>query len=236
MPNDDMNTTISASRVPRRTSAYASPHRKRTFDGIRRLHVLCGLLLCCAFHGKATTYVISTDGLPLTADHMAALGASSGVGTPGYVFFSPTMVGSINGTPIYFGGYGPNSAVFGIAGDLNLSGGDQIIGVGKYFLDLEVGNNAVIPAGANITVQGWISPNGSIWNPGDKIFVKSPMAMLSQYLKIMSATKCIYLVEILCTVQIFKLINMKYTVQINGLYKDKYQCFLLILEKLSVSI
>jgi prophage tail gpP-like protein len=40
----------------------------------------------------------------------------------------------------------------------------------------------------NITVQGWIAPNGSIWNPGDKVFVKSPMAMLSQYMKIMSAT------------------------------------------------
>jgi prophage tail gpP-like protein len=41
---------------------------------------------------------------------------------------------------------------------------------------------------ANITVQGWLRGGAALWKPLDEVFVKSPMAMLQQQLKIRSAT------------------------------------------------
>jgi len=78
--------------------------------------VLLALALCGAMECRATVYVISTDGVPLNTNLLADIGAASGLTTPGYVFFSPTNLGQINGTPIYFTGYDSDSAaVFGIA-------------------------------------------------------------------------------------------------------------------------
>jgi len=110
---------------------------------------------------RATTYVISTDGVPLSTEHLTAIGATQGTNTPGFVFFSPTRLGSINGTPLRFGGYANSAAVFAIAGDLNLSASDQILGVGANFLKLEVGNSAEIPSGARISVQAFGSFPGA---------------------------------------------------------------------------
>jgi hypothetical protein len=82
--------------------------------------------------------------------------------TAEYEFFSPANVGQIGRTPINFTGYDSHSAaVFGIAGDLNLSDGEEIIGVGGNFLRLEVGNNANISTGAVITVQGFSGFGGA---------------------------------------------------------------------------
>ncbi|MEH2565338.1 phage baseplate assembly protein [Bradyrhizobium sp. AZCC 2289] len=41
---------------------------------------------------------------------------------------------------------------------------------------------------ANITVQGWLRGGAALWKPLDEVFVKSPMAMLQQQLKIRTAT------------------------------------------------
>jgi prophage tail gpP-like protein len=41
---------------------------------------------------------------------------------------------------------------------------------------------------ANITVQGWLRGGVALWKPLDEVFVKSPMAMLQQTLKIRTAT------------------------------------------------
>jgi prophage tail gpP-like protein len=41
---------------------------------------------------------------------------------------------------------------------------------------------------ANITVQGWLRDGASLWKAGDQVFVKSPMAMLNQELKIRTVT------------------------------------------------
>jgi len=41
---------------------------------------------------------------------------------------------------------------------------------------------------AQVTVQGWLRAHGSLWKVGDNVFVQSPMAMLSQTLKIQQAT------------------------------------------------
>jgi hypothetical protein len=117
--------------------------------------VLFALALCGAMECRATVYVISTDGVPLNTNLLADIGAASGLTSPGYVFFSPTNLGQINGTPIYFTGYDSDSAaVFGIAGDLNLYFDDVVLGVGGKFLRLEVGNNANIAVGAKVSVQG----------------------------------------------------------------------------------
>src|SRR5215475_4791577 len=53
---------------------------------------------------RATTYVISTDGAPQSNGYLQAIGATQGTNTPGFVFLSPTSLGSINGTTINFGG------------------------------------------------------------------------------------------------------------------------------------
>ncbi|HEV7925279.1 MAG TPA: hypothetical protein VGR14_07990 [Verrucomicrobiae bacterium] len=119
------------------------------------LLALFALALCGAMECRATVYVISTDGVPLNTNLLADIGAASGLTSPGYVFFSPTNLGQINGTPIYFTGYDSDSAaVFGIAGDLNLYFDDVVLGVGGKFLRLEVGNNANIAVGAKVSLQG----------------------------------------------------------------------------------
>jgi prophage tail gpP-like protein len=41
---------------------------------------------------------------------------------------------------------------------------------------------------ATITVQGWLRSGKALWHAGDDVHVKSPMAMLNQVLKIMTAT------------------------------------------------
>lgn len=41
---------------------------------------------------------------------------------------------------------------------------------------------------ANITVQGWLRGGTALWKPLDEVFVRSPMAMLQQQLKIRTAT------------------------------------------------
>jgi hypothetical protein len=41
---------------------------------------------------------------------------------------------------------------------------------------------------ANITVQGWLKPNGLLWKEGDQVAVDSPMALLNMGLKIESTT------------------------------------------------
>jgi prophage tail gpP-like protein len=41
---------------------------------------------------------------------------------------------------------------------------------------------------ANITVQGWLRGGTALWKPLDEVFVKSPMAMLNDQLKIRTAT------------------------------------------------
>src|SRR6516165_11846386 len=77
----------------------------------------CAMLACPTLEARAgTTYVISTDGAPLDPNYLQAIGASQGLSTPGFVFLSPTTLGSINGTPINFGGYSNNTAYFGVAG------------------------------------------------------------------------------------------------------------------------
>jgi len=42
--------------------------------------------------------------------------------------------------------------------------------------------------GATIVVQGWLRDGKSLWQAGDQVFVRSPMAMLNQELKVVSAT------------------------------------------------
>jgi hypothetical protein len=140
------------------TFCYGLRTAKRHF-----LNLSAGAALAClALPAQAgTTYVISTDGASLDPDYLNAIGASQGLATPGFVFLSPTTLGSINGTPLAFGGYagsgtyaGNDTAVFGVAGDLNLGSGDQILGVGGKFLKIIVGNDAHIYSGANISVAG----------------------------------------------------------------------------------
>jgi prophage tail gpP-like protein len=41
---------------------------------------------------------------------------------------------------------------------------------------------------ATVTVQGWLRSGRELWHAGDDVHVKSPMAMLDQVLKIMTAT------------------------------------------------
>ena len=41
---------------------------------------------------------------------------------------------------------------------------------------------------ATITVQGWLYNESRLWTPGDQVFVRSPMAMLNQDLKIQNVT------------------------------------------------
>lgn len=41
---------------------------------------------------------------------------------------------------------------------------------------------------ANITVQGWFRRGGDLWRAGDDVYVKSPMAMLDNILKIQTVT------------------------------------------------
>jgi prophage tail gpP-like protein len=41
---------------------------------------------------------------------------------------------------------------------------------------------------ANITVQGWFTPSGNLWHAGQSVFVDSPMAPLSQSMKIKTCT------------------------------------------------
>src|SRR5262245_29917904 len=67
--------------------------------------LVCGWITCAASLGDAATYVIRTDTTPLSNDAFQAIGALQGVNTPGYVFFSPTNLGNINGAPLRFGGY-----------------------------------------------------------------------------------------------------------------------------------
>jgi prophage tail gpP-like protein len=39
-----------------------------------------------------------------------------------------------------------------------------------------------------IVVQGWMRPSGGLWEPGTKVMVQSPMLLVSESLKLMSAT------------------------------------------------
>jgi prophage tail gpP-like protein len=39
-----------------------------------------------------------------------------------------------------------------------------------------------------VVVQGWMRPSGGLWEPGTKVMVQSPMLMVSESLKLMSAT------------------------------------------------
>src|SRR5262249_26743461 len=88
---------------------------------------VCAIPACLALEASAgTTYVISTDGAPLSTNYLQAIGASQGLSTPGFVFLSPTTLGPINGTPINFGGYSNNTAYFGVVGSLNLSNAARI--------------------------------------------------------------------------------------------------------------
>jgi prophage tail gpP-like protein len=41
---------------------------------------------------------------------------------------------------------------------------------------------------ATITVQGWLYNESRLWTPGDQVFVRSPMAMLNQDMKIQNVT------------------------------------------------
>ena len=117
---------------------------------------IIGMLALLTVESRAgTTYVISTDGAPLDTNYLAAIGASQGLSTPGFVFFGPNALGSINGTPINFGGFANNTAYFGVAGSLNLSNADRILGVGANFLHLEVGDDANINAGALVSVEAF---------------------------------------------------------------------------------
>src|SRR5262245_55212710 len=115
-------------------------------------------LTMTAFEGRAATYVISTDD-QFNEVAFPAFGATNGYNSAGYVFLGPTRPGTINGTPVHFYTYTNNTAVYGVAGTLNLGSTDSIVGVGTRFLKLEVGADANISG--LITVQGFQQFPGS---------------------------------------------------------------------------
>src|SRR5215472_13037431 len=141
-PKPDLDSFSSGLNAERSAGLRADHPERNTAPSLAFKIIVCTLFL---FHGvqigAGTTYVISTDGAPLNSGYLSAIGATQGLSTPGFVFLSPSSPGSINGTPLNFGGFANNTALFGVVGDLNLNNGDNIYGVGANFLRLEVGND-----------------------------------------------------------------------------------------------
>src|SRR5262245_13139273 len=104
-------------------------------------------LLMTVIPGWSATYFINTDDHN-NEDVFFSVGATNGYNTSGLFFLGPTRPGTINGVALNFGGYTNSTALFGLAGDLNLGSNDRILAFGSRFLKIEVGGNATIPAGA----------------------------------------------------------------------------------------
>lgn len=126
--------------------------RRRDVFAVRIRACAGALFFLLAQRVAATVYVLSTDGVTLSNATYLAIGATNYDATPGFLFLSPTNLAPLNGTPLNFGGFSDGKALYGIAGDLNLASGDQILGIGTNFLRLEVGRDATIAAGAIISV------------------------------------------------------------------------------------
>src|SRR5262245_49157398 len=125
--------------------------------------LVCGWLTCVGTQVRAATYVIKTDEEPLTSEESTTLGTRF----PAFLLLTPTVPGTINGTPVRFAGYtnsGPNdplqdTAVFAVFGDFVLRTNDAVYGIGTNFLRIDVAGDATIPAGARMSVEGlWTSP------------------------------------------------------------------------------
>src|SRR5262245_35524118 len=124
-------------KVARDNSSTTIGHLDRVTRGVVCLLLWCGLVTWGVVSSwAATTYVILTDQEIPSDGYMRAIGAVNGFETPGFVFLGRAP-GSINGTPVRFGWIANSIAYFGIAGDLNLAAGDQILGTGSNFLHLE---------------------------------------------------------------------------------------------------